>query len=196
MTLTIYIKLSFPHPKDTTYKIWLFWVCSGVCSLSYSTQFSLVKYCRKRSGAGHTNLHCGRSCPIRIVTFMHMCSSNVPTPTLLRNLKQNSQLIGRVSVRNMMPHIVPGKSCHSNAQFSLQSIALLFSIILIRWLYVFLLKAGDIHPNPDPSSNTSGMHAMSATSSLLKFRLIKTSRHMSFVHYNVQSLAPKLDVLV
>ena len=126
---------------------------------------------------------------------MHVCSSDISTYSLLRNLKQNSQLIGRVPIRNMMQHIVPGKSCNSNAQFTLQSIALLFSIILITWLYVFLLQAGDIHPNPGPSSNASDMHDISATSSLLNFDLSNLAKHMSFVHYNVQSLAPKLDVL-
>ena len=62
------------------------------------------------------------------------------------------------------------------------------------WLIVLLLlRSGNVHPNPGPSS-TSSVTSSGSSASILSS--ISLSRHLSFVHYNVQSIVPKLDVLL
>ena len=145
----------------------------------------------------HTNRRCGRifRISIWIVTLMYVCSITEITYSVVRSLKENLQMSSRVVVLNMSHRIVPGKSYFSNYQFTLQALVLLFSSNLITWLYIFLLQSGDIHPNPGPSSNTSSMQDLSTSSSFLNIDFSNLAKHLSFVHYNVQSLAPKLDTL-
>ena len=56
---------------------------------------------------------------------------------------------------------------------------------------MILKQSGDIHPNPGPSSVSSDTSSVQA--SILSS--IDFSKHLSFVHYNVQSVFPKLDAL-
>ena len=71
-----------------------------------------------------------------------------------------------------------------------------FTVILIAWLSVLLLSASDIHQNPGPSSSTSSVTTSSISSISSTFKnSLYVSHHLSFVHYSVQSLASKLDVL-
>ena len=59
-------------------------------------------------------------------------------------------------------------------------------------VHLLLLQSGDIHPNPGPSSVASDISGSSASSILNSTNL---SRHLSFVHYNIQSIFLKLDIL-
>ena len=68
-----------------------------------------------------------------------------------------------------------------------------FSVLQVLILSSLILLAGDIHPNPGPASTDSNVSSMSSVTSNRDF--IDTSKHISFVHYNVQSIAPKLDLL-
>ena len=57
-----------------------------------------------------------------------------------------------------------------------------------------MMQAGDIHPNPGPATaSTSSISSLASVSSA--FNCSKLSNHLSVVHYNVQSLVPKLDLL-
>ena len=60
--------------------------------------------------------------------------------------------------------------------------------------HLLLLKSGDVHPNPGPSSETSDNLSRSSASSILDS--INLSRHLPFVHHNVQSIVPKLDMIL
>ena len=56
------------------------------------------------------------------------------------------------------------------------------------------MQAGDIHPNPGrATASTSSISSLASVSSAFNFS--KLSNHLSVVHYNVQSLVPKLDLL-
>ena len=151
----------------------------------------------RKANAMQTNLYRGSNFPVSIwiLLLIYVCSITENSFSLVRNLKGNSQLIGGLVIRNMMFHAVPGKLYNSNFRFTLQGIMLLFSSVLLTWLYVLLLQAGDVHPNPGPSSNSSSMHDLSTASSVLNIDFSSLANHLSFVHYNVQSLAPKLDTL-
>ena len=56
-----------------------------------------------------------------------------------------------------------------------------------------LIQAGDVHPNPGPASNSSDSMSDSSATSVLQSSAL--SKHLSFIHYNVQSILPKLDIL-
>ena len=62
------------------------------------------------------------------------------------------------------------------------------------WLPNLLVCSGDIHPNPGPSiSPNVSLDSESITSSTVS--LLGLSNSLSIVHYNVQSILPKLDNL-
>ena len=57
--------------------------------------------------------------------------------------------------------------------------------------------SGDVHPHPGPLSTTSSNSISSSSSSLSStvFNCINLIHLLSFVHYNIQSIASKLDIL-
>ena len=62
---------------------------------------------------------------------------------------------------------------------------------------LLLLGSRDVHPNPglsSVSSDTSDNLSQSSASPILDF--INLSRHLSFVHHNLQSIIPKLDIIL
>ena len=67
------------------------------------------------------------------------------------------------------------------------------SVFVLLALHLLLLQSGDIHPNPGLSSVASDTSDSSAFSIL---NSLNRSRYLSFVHYNVQSIVPKLDILI
>ena len=66
-------------------------------------------------------------------------------------------------------------------------------MLSVLWLFVLLLLSGNVQPNPGPSSVSSDSSS-SVSSSI--FSSLNLSRLLSFVHYNVQSIFPKLDILL
>ncbi|MEW8547259.1 MAG: endonuclease/exonuclease/phosphatase family protein, partial [Candidatus Thiodiazotropha sp.] len=82
----------------------------------------------------------------------------------------------------------------SNLKFILYSNVVLFcSVLSLLAVHLLLLQSGDIHRNPAPSSIASDTSDSSSSSILNSINL---SRHLSFVHYNIQSIVPKLDTLI
>jgi hypothetical protein len=56
-----------------------------------------------------------------------------------------------------------------------------------------MILSGDIHPNPGPASNSDTLSNNSSPISISNTSQINSN--LSFIHYNVQSLLPKIDVL-
>ena len=65
--------------------------------------------------------------------------------------------------------------------------------ILFVWLAILLLKAGDVKLNPGPISSPNSSLSSNPTASFNES--ITGSGHLSFIHYNVQSIFNKLDIL-
>ena len=59
------------------------------------------------------------------------------------------------------------------------------------------MPSGDIHPNPEPMSSVSSFSSSTLSTSLSAsvFDSENLSHYLSFVHYNVQSIVSKLDIL-
>ena len=115
---------------------------------------------------------------------------------VLNDLRCNKDLAHQVSVRGLTKRSITGKHYTTNVKFTLQIVEILALSIIISWLYVILVVSGDVHPNPGPlsaSSSNSSLNTTYMSSSLLSS--LNLSSHLSFVHYNVQSIVPKLDLL-
>ena len=72
------------------------------------------------------------------------------------------------------------------------------SFDLVIWLSILLIRSGDVHKNPGPVTSSSFDSSFGSASSLSSGSLNLSeliSSHLSFVHYNVQSLAPKIHQL-
>ncbi|MCG8048297.1 MAG: hypothetical protein N0E48_22215 [Candidatus Thiodiazotropha endolucinida] len=120
------------------------------------------------------------------------------------SLEENSKAVKNIIPRDMTVQNEPGKNYLSNCKFTFQGILLLFAIVIVTWLFILLFIAGDIHPNPGPSfvssvdssqESLSSSSLSSALSSSTAWNLTYLSKHLSFVHYNVQSIAPKIDLI-
>ena len=85
----------------------------------------------------------------------------------------------------------PPSSAHlNNSRFTCYLCNVCICLVISYVLYMLLLIAGDVHQNPGPNSRTTSTSSTSST-----FSMPDLSGHISFVHYNVQSLLPKLDQL-
>ena len=81
-----------------------------------------------------------------------------------------------------------------NPNFVAYVLGVFSCIVQITWLLCLLLEAGDIHPNPGPSTSSSTSSISGSLNS--SFSAILNSFHLlSFVQYNVQSIYNKQDVL-
>ena len=94
--------------------------------------------------------------------------------------------------------IIPIKEYKTNQEYTAFVLGnfyhLVFSLLMVHLL---LLQSGYVHPNPGPSSvssDTSDNLSRSSASSVLDS--INLYRHLSFVHHNVQSIVPKLDMIL
>ena len=71
-------------------------------------------------------------------------------------------------------------------------ISVIFATDLVLWTFTLILLSGDVEVNPGPDSvdsNTDSNHTISASS------LDMLSNHLSIFHLNIQSIAPKMDII-
>ena len=98
--------------------------------------------------------------------------------------------------RHPCKRMTKGQVFIANQLFMCKVTFYIFTVVTITWLSILLLQAADVHPNPGHLS-TSSASSISGTSStnfsvLIFFKSFESS---VFVHYNVQSLVPKIDIL-
>ena len=82
----------------------------------------------------------------------------------------------------------------ANINWSLKIALSLSLIILSYWLVLLLFLSGDISPNPGPSTPSSPGSSTSSNQSIVPY-MSSLCQNLSIVHYNVQSIFSKLDVL-
>ena len=85
-----------------------------------------------------------------------------------------------------------------NARFVLLSTRRFLCLVFLTWLSILLQCSGDVHPIPGPLSSTSSSASIDTSSSNMStdiFDTFNVSHNLSFVHYNVQRIVPKLDIL-
>jgi len=83
-----------------------------------------------------------------------------------------------------------------NLTYSLYSFYFLRVSTLVAWLYVLIHLSGDVHKNPGQELHYSSFNNTSMISGSSDLQIILSlPNHLSVIHYNVQSLKNKLDVL-
>ena len=118
------------------------------------------------------------------------------TFAFISSIQGDSCLAENIIFRHPCKRMTKGQVCIANQLFMCKVTFYIFTVVTITWLSILLLQAGDIHPNPGPLS-TSSASSISDTSStnISVLNFSNLSNHLSFVHYNVQSLVPKIDIL-
>lgn len=114
-------------------------------------------------------------------------------------LVRDSEFLAKQTVSCNYQRLTLGDKYRHNVDLTLRITLSLFVITTVSWLCILslLLCCGDVHPNPGPSSTTSSDSFTSSSSTTSNFILdtLNQNHHLSFIHYNVQSLLPKVDVL-
>ena len=94
--------------------------------------------------------------------------------------------------------IIHGKTFQTNVRFSLVIIGIFIGIVFETWLTILLLRSGDVHPNPGPSSTSSTASSINSSLNMPhSFRdSLSLNHNLSFIHYNIQSVFAKLYILL
>ena len=156
-----------------------------------------MKLYTNRAIAKRTIIYRGNYLPatIQIMFLIHICAIINHSYSISKHLNANVNSSSHLVINNMLSRIVPGKLYICNCEFTIHGINLLFTLTVLAWLCALILRAGDVHPNPGPSSNSSSTSLNTSIASSSNINFLNLANHLSFVHYNVQSLAPKLDIL-
>ena len=130
---------------------------------------------------------------VQIIFTMHLCFDAGSAFSVLELIRENLSRLKQIELNHIRRRIVFGKEFLNNCKFTRHVILLLITIIMTTWIFAILLLSGDIHPNPGPYSSSSSSDSLSIQPSAFNFSNL--CNRLSFVHYNVQSLVPKLDIL-
>ena len=143
-------------------------------------------------------MHTYRKCKFEFYFFIHLLVTlwlyfnAAPSFSIKLHIVNTDALSYMSSKHSCQKRFPPGKGYIANCYFSLLVVLLSLSVLVVLWLAPLLQQSGDVHPNPGPSSVSSDTSSASTASILSSTDFAK---HLSFVHYNVQSVFPKLDVL-
>ena len=112
--------------------------------------------------------------------------------SILDSTSKTQDLILPSQLRSTLPNL----RSRSNVQFSCKCLLILLITVFTLWLTILLLCSSDIHPNSGPSSIASSLNSSTSHNhSNNSLRSLNLSHNLSFVHYNVQSILNKLDIL-
>lgn len=89
--------------------------------------------------------------------------------------------------------VLIGKNIHSDLTFLTTVLKWFSMVLLLSWFSIILLRSGDIQPNPGPCP--AELNISCDSGSYLSSSNTTARNHISFVHYNIQSLVNKIDVL-
>ncbi|MEW8545561.1 MAG: reverse transcriptase family protein [Candidatus Thiodiazotropha sp.] len=127
--------------------------------------------------------------PVLLVSLLNVSTYCVFCESIIISLQRSNEVYRDIKC----PHayITPA-SFENNLSFSIKLYCCLVTLVIITWVFVLILNCGDVHPNPGPGSDND-LADLSQSSSNDSFELL--SNHLSIVHFNVQSLLPKMDIL-
>ena len=154
----------------------------------YSNNNTVVMLVYRRLYVFHLSIH------LLLLTAIH-CEPTY-AHSLILSLQNNASAHKNIKSLNYIKHLEPGQRAKENTKLSATCIFILVTVDFILWISTFLLCSGDIHPNPGPASVSSDSNQRSSSSmSFDLFSSINLNHHLSFVHYNVQSLLNKFEIL-
>ena len=112
-------------------------------------------------------------------------------------IKQRSILPYLCAKHSMVRRTIPGKEYSSKYEFTSFVLSIFPYGLFFTTIQLLLLQSGNVHPHLGPSSASSDTATISTLfSTLSSLHTLGLSRHLSFVHYNVQSIVPKLDTIM
>ena len=95
----------------------------------------------------------------------------------------------------LLQNVQHSTKIEENINWSLK-IMLSFSITIFTYCFIYLLFcSGDVHPNPGPLTPASSSTSTSSSNLSISSNPISLCQNLSIVHYNVQSIFPKLEVI-
>ena len=97
-----------------------------------------------------------------------------------------------LSVEHPCKRFLIGKDIHNDILFLKKLLKGFLCVGTCCWISIVLLRSGDIHPNPGPTMSDPSFNTDASSSSFLNS---SSTNHISYVHYNIQSLMHKIDVL-
>ena len=95
---------------------------------------------------------------------------------------------------NRLKRLNMGAKYYNTVQYTRRNLTIFLTTVAATWLAVLLLCSGDPNPGPLSTRSTSSISSSFSLSNTL-LDALKLNHHLSFVHYNVQSIASKLDIL-
>ena len=134
---------------------------------------------------------------IHFLALTVLYKNNTCTFSVLMLLRENEHLAHKLYMHRNRKKLTAGKPVQANADF-IFNLGLCFSfVVFTTWLVLLLYSCGDVHPNPGPlsTSSTSSSYSSSSGMSNALFSSLDLSHNLSFVHYNVQSVFSKLELL-
>ena len=136
---------------------------------------------------------------LHLILLLHIYSNILYCYSLILSYENRKTLNQFIKKTRRTIHILQSKAGKANAQFSLFVVGTFMYIVFTTWLTILLLCSGDIHPNPGPTSHSSSsvtsLSTSSSSMSTTVFDSLPLNHNLSFVHYNVQSILPKLEIL-
>ena len=134
---------------------------------------------------------------VQLLFLIQIFFSTSNTLSLLINIYSNENSMK--TVKRPCKRVVIGKTILYNVYFLNLFMIFLFSIIVSTWFVMLILLSGDVHSNPGPDmvnvSLNSDVSSHNSSSFSLSSMCTQLSHNLSIVHYNVQSIFHKLDLL-
>ena len=134
---------------------------------------------------------------IHFITLFSLYSNDLFVFSTLRSMKKTEHFAYELCIHSNCQTIIQGKTFRANVRFSLVIIGIFIGIVFETWLTIILLCSGDVHPNPGPSSTSSTVSSINSSLNMSNSLLdsLSLNHNLSFIHYNVQSVFAKLDIL-
>ena len=111
-------------------------------------------------------------------------------------MSKNEFLAQNTCMHSYRKTIIMGKSLRASYAFTLIVAICFLAVHFATRLSTILLCSGDVHQNPGPST-TSSSESLSSSYNMFDsiFNSLSLNHNLSFVHYNVLSIASKLEIL-
>ena len=129
--------------------------------------------------------------------FMILLAINYDTEYVLclnLALSQTSKILTEIKPLDFKRITVNNINSMINQSFTMRLLSCLAVVTTVTWLFCLLVLAGDVHPHPGPTTSSSVSSISSSSSGSFSCQL-NAFHHLSFVHYNVQSILNKMDTL-
>ena len=132
-----------------------------------------------------------------LILLLNLHTPYVSWPFQFLGLFSSSGSLSSQIVNFNSQQILLGETYSKNVNLTMRITNIFITVCFVTWLYILLLCSGDVHPNPGPTPSASNDNFSSSSSNTSNILLdtLNQNHHLAFIHYNIQSLLPKIDIL-